>query len=239
MQKSFRRLACVAALAAATLSPLAHAQPAVINFEDPALTGLYFPDESFSQSGFQMTQLADFGTVDTGVSLGAAAPTNNTTQFYFNSNDGFLSLTSLNGLGFSLDGFSAAFVPLLGSPAPPQTLGIVAAATTLTGDSFGIIFGLGNTTSTTQGSPFLTFAGASNFASFTNLLAVDFFTCTISNGAFCTLATRNNAQFALDNILVTGVAAPIPEPETMALMAIGLMALTAVSRRRRTRASAR
>lgn len=236
MRKSFRWLAGSAALLAATLSPGVQAQSTVIDFEDPDLTGLYFPGDTFSQSGFVMTQQFDFGTVDSGASLVPVAPTNNSTQFYFNSNDGYLSLASANGQPFSLDGFSAAFVPLAGSTAPAQTLGIVAAGTTTSGDSFGLIFGLGDTSSTTRGSPFFTYGSPIDFGSFTDLVAVDFFTCTIANGVFCSLATRNNAQFALDDIRVTSIAAPIPEPETMAFMAIGLMALTAVSRRRRARA---
>ena len=230
MLKGFRRLAAIAALGAATVVPLA-AHAALIDFEDPSLTGLYFSGDSFTQAGFVMTQeFGDSGIVDRAQSLGAAAPTNNRTQYYANTNDGGLLLTSANGRPFSLDGFDAAFVPLIGSVAPPQTLGIVAFATTATGASFGTLFGLGNTTSVTQGSPFLTFSGAANFGSFRNLVAVEFFTCTIANGQLCTLSTQNNGQFALDNIRLT---APVPEPETYALMMAGLAALAAVARRRR------
>ena len=230
MYRGIRRLAAVAALGAATVLPLA-AQATLIDFEDPLLTGLYFSGDTFSQAGFLMTQeVGDSGIVDRALSLGAAAPTNNLTQYYANTNDGGLLLTSVSGRPFSLDGFDAAFVPLLGSHAPPQTLGIVAVATTATGASFGTLFGLGNTTSVTQGSPFLTFAGAANFARFSNLISVDFFTCTIADSQLCTLLTQNNGQFALDNIRVT---APVPEPETYALMMAGIAALAAVARRRR------
>jgi len=230
MYRGIRRLAAIAAFGAATVVPLA-AHATLIDFDDPLLTGLYFSGDTFTQAGFLMTQESgDFGTVDIGQGLGAAAPTNNRTQFYSNTNDGGLLLTGSNGGPFSLDGFDAAFVPLIGSFATPQTLGIVAFATTATGASFGTIFGLGNTTSVTQGSPFLTFAGAANFGRFTNLVAVEFFTCTIANGQVCSLATQNNGQFALDNIRVT---APVPEPETYALMMAGLAALAAVARRRR------
>lgn len=230
MLRGFRRLAAIAALGAAIVCPLA-AQATLIDFEDPLLTGLYFSGDTFSQAGFVMTQeFGDSGIVDRAQSLGAAAPTNNLTQYYANTNDGGLLLTSANGRPFSLDGFDAAFVPLIGSHATPQTLGIVAFATTATGATFGTIFGLGNTTSVTQGSPFLTFAGAANFGRFSNLISVDFFTCAIANGQACLLATQNNGQFALDNIRLT---APVPEPETYALMMAGLAALSAVARRRR------
>jgi hypothetical protein len=226
MQKGFRWLATSVALVAASFSPLLHAT--VIAFESPLLTGLYFPGDSFTESGFQMTQGFDAGIVDTAQALGNVAPTNNTTQFYTNVNDGDLTFTTLSGLAFSLNGFSAAFVPLEGSVAPAQTIGIVALATTMTGAQFGTIFGLGDTSSTSHGSPFLTFSGAANFASFTNLKSVDFFTCAIVNGSACTVPTQNNGQFALDNVNVTAV----PEPETLALMSLGLLAIAAVRRRR-------
>ncbi len=232
MHKGFSWLASGAALVAATLAPAA--QATLIDFNAPALQGLYFPGDSFSQSGFLMTQGFDAGIVDIGLGLGAAAPTNNATQFYTNVNDGDLTLTSLSGLPFSLSGFDAAFVPLLGSHAAPQVIGIVAIATTMTGGQFGTFFSLGDTSSTTTGSPFLTFSGAANFGRFTNLFSVDFFTCANTGGQLCTTPTQNNGQFALDNINAT-VAAPIPEPETTALMALGLMVLAAVSRRRRSR----
>lgn len=213
-----------------TLMPLARAST-VLDFNDPSLTGAYFAGESFSQSGFLMTQQYDAGTVDTGAALGAVAPTNNTTQFYFNANDGDLLLSRSDGSAFSLDGFSAAYVPLAGSLAPAQTIVLVAYATTMTGDVFGTYFGLGNTASTTRGSPFLSFADPLDFSRFTNLASVDFFACALTSSSVCAVATRNNGQFALDNVLVT--AAAVPEPATFALMALGLLTLVLASRRRR------
>lgn len=233
MFKGFSRLACGAALVAAALAPVA-AHAVIIDFEGEALTGLYFPDDSFKQGGFLMTQGFDAGTVDVGSALGAAAPTNNNTQFYSNLNDGELIFTSLSSLPFSLNGFQAAFVPLLGSHAPAQTIAVVALGTTLTNAQVALAFLLGDTTSTTNGSPFLSFSGAANFGAFTNLKTLEFFTCAVVNGQVCTVPTNNNGQFALDNVNLT-IAAPIPEPETTALMGLGLMVLTAVARRRRVR----
>ena len=232
MQKRFRQLFGAAALSA--FASAAVAQSTIIDFDSPSLTGAYFPGESFTQAGFEFTQGYDPGTVDSASALGAAAPTNNRTQFYFNSNDGDLLLTHLGGRGFSLDGFSAAYVPLIGSNAPGQTIGIVALATTLRGNVFGTYFSLGDTTSTTRGSPFLTFSSALDFGRFSGLESVDFFACAIVNGSACTVATRNNAQFALDDIHLTAAVAPVPEPETVALLALGLSVL-ALSRRRRSR----
>jgi len=235
MLKSFRRLASGAALVAATLVPFA-AHAVIIDFEGDLLNNLYLPGDSFTQNGFRMTQGFDSGIVDFGANaLGAAAPTNNITQLYTNLNDGELIFSSLSSLPFSLNGFQAAFVPLLGSHAPAQVIAVVALGTTLTNAQVAIAFLLGDTTSTTTGSPFLSFSGAANFAGFTNLKTLEFFTCAVVNGQACTVPTNNNGQFALDNVNLTIAAAPIPEPETTALMALGLMVLTAVARRRRVR----
>ncbi len=234
MLKSFSRLAAGAAIVAATLVPFA-AHAVIVDFEGEILNGLYSPGDSFTQNGFLMTQGFDAGIVDFGANaLGAAAPTNNSTQLYTNLNDGELIFTSLSSLPFSLNGFQAAFVPLLGSHAPAQTIAVVALGTTMTNAQVALAFLLGDTTSTTTGSPFLTFSGAANFGTFTNLKTLEFFTCAVVNGQVCTVPTNNNGQFALDNVNLT-IAAPIPEPETTALMALGLMVLTAVARRRRVR----
>src|SRR3982750_604233 len=97
-------------LAAASFSPLLHAT--VITFEGEELTGAYFPGDTFTQNGFRMKQEFDPGSVDFASALPpATAPTGNATQFYFNSNAGDLLIETLSGQSFSLDGFSAAFVP--------------------------------------------------------------------------------------------------------------------------------
>ncbi len=234
MFKGFSRLASCAAIVAATLSPMA-AHAVIIDFEGDDLGGtLLGPGQSVTTNGFVLTQGFDAGLIDVGIGLGAAAPTNNDTQFYTDTNDGELIFTSLNGLPFSLNGFDAAFVPLIGSHTAAQVIGIVAFATAMDGTQFGTIFGLGDTTSTTTGSPFLTFAGAADFGAFTNLKTLEFFTCAVANGQACVTPTQNNGQFALDNVDLA-IAAPVPEPETTALMALGLMVLTAVARRRRSR----
>jgi PEP-CTERM motif len=220
MRKGFRWLA--AAVVAASFSPLLHAT--VIDFNDPNLVGPYFPGDTFTEDGFLMTQEFDPGTVDFAAALGAVAPTGNSTQFYFNSTAFALLVTSLDGQPFSLSGFSAAFVP--GATPPANPIGIVAFATTMTGAQFGTLFSLGDTSSTTHGSPFLTFSGA-NFNRFSNLSSLIFFACGLTT---CT-DPQDLGQFALDDVIVTSAAA-VPEPETFALMAAGLLALGAVRRRR-------
>jgi hypothetical protein len=223
MFKLIRQLAAGAALVGAALLPQAHAST-VIDFEGEALTGLYFAGDSFSQSGYKMTVDFDFGTVDTAAALGPVAPTGNPTQFYFNSNDGGLIVSRDDGGLFSLDGFSAAFVPL--NPSLGQSIVIVALALDGNGNQFGTAFLLG--TPGASHYPFLTYDDPLDFSGFVDLQAVEFFGCSLVNGQVCAVATQNNAQFAIDNILVTG---PVPEPTTTALMVLGLLGLGLRSRR--------
>ena len=224
MKSFIRQWGGAAALVCAALSPQAQAST-LIDFEGDALTGLYFPGDSFSQSGFTMTQGFDFGTVDTAASL-PNAPSGNATQFYFNSNYGDMLLTQSNGGRFSLDGFSAAFVPI--DPQLGQTIVLVALATDGDGNVFGTAFGLG---SGNNGSfPFLTFNDPQDFGRFTNLVSVNFFGCAFTGNFDCSAATvQNNGQFALDDIRLT--VAAIPEPTTTALLALGLLGLAVASRR--------
>jgi hypothetical protein len=220
MNKLIRQLAGIAALVGAAALPTAHAAT-VIDFEGAALTGLYFPGDSFSQGGFTMTVNYDFGIVGGAGDLGNAAPSGNTTQFFFNSNDGYLSLAASNGDAFSLDGFSAAFVPLIPSPSPNPTIVIVAAGLNTSGAFVGYYFGLGS--SSTDSFPFLTFNTA---GAYQNMVSVDFYACVLDSN-ICVTPTLNNGQFALDDLRVTAV----PEPTTWLLMALGLAGLAVRSRR--------
>jgi len=220
MHKFIRRLAGGVAIACASLLPQVQAAT-VITF-DTAAPNLYFDGDGLSESGFRMTTEYDFGTVDTAAALGEAAPSGNATQFYFNSNDGDLLVNREDGGNFSLNGFSAAFVPLIASASPAQTIVIVALGVTDSGDNLATYFGLGS--SETSHYRFITFDnGAGDFTRFNHLSRVYFFACALT-GTSCDLNTQNNAQFAIDNILVT----PVPEPSTTALMALGLLGVLGV-----------
>ena len=123
MHHQIRRLFSSAVILAAALAPQAQAAT-LIDFETPSLTGLYFGGESFEQSGFRMTVDYDSGVVDTAGTLGSAAPTGNASQFYSQLNEGGLIVERSDGGLFSLNGFDAAFVPLI--PAASGTTVIAA-----------------------------------------------------------------------------------------------------------------
>ena len=216
MKTRFGRHALGAMLLALALAPAAQAD--VIDFEPPALAGVYLPGESFTQGAYTLSTLFDFGVIDTAAALGSQAPTGNATQFYFASNDGRLRLARSDGLAFSLDGLSIAFVPL--DPPSTQLTQLWAFGTRADGSAIAV----GATYGTGNGSSF-PFTGY-QILGMTNLVSVEFRSCAGSD-SLCSVPTLNNGQFAIDNISVSVV----PEPGAALLMALGVAGLAL---RRRT-----
>jgi hypothetical protein len=223
MRKLFGATALLAAIA---LPPVANATltPVTIDFNDPGLTNLYFPGDSFTQSGFRMTVDYDFGTVDTAAALGPLAPSGNATPFYFQSNDGGLIVERAVNNVFSLTGFSAAFVPL--SPASSLTTVIVAVALD---SNHNFLSGVAWTFAPAVNNvyPFATYSNPADFASFADVAGVEFFACSLVNQQVCSVATQNDGQFAIDNIQVS-----VPEPGSIALVMLAMLGLGVTMRRR-------
>ena len=63
--------------------------------------------------------------------------------------------------------------------------------------------------------------------SFTGLQKVDFYACALVGGLTCTVATANNGQFAIDDIVVSTV----PESTPALLLTLGLVGLGLRARR--------
>lgn len=226
MKRLVHRLLETAALLGALCLPAAHAGTVTVNvdFDDPALTGLYFAGDSFVQSGMTMTAAFDFGTVDAAAALGAVAPSGNSTQFFFNANDGALFVAQEQGLTFGLDGFSAAFVPL--SPASTQPTVMAAVGFNASGSAVAAMAWLFAPQGSNGRYPFARYDDPLDLADFTGLSSLAFFACSLAGP--CDDPTNNNGQFAIDDIQVTVV----PEPSSIALTLVALGLLVRSQRRR-------
>lgn len=214
-------------IASAVLLCLVSAVPAhastLIDFNGPALTGLYFPGETIASGGYNLTVRNDFGLVDVAAALGQQAPSGNASQFYFASNDGQLEVSSAANIPFRLGSFSAAFVAL--DTPSAQVTAMVAVGSLQGGGSRTAWWPFA--TGTLNSSPFASYTLPADFG---DLVSLSFRACSLVGSQICTEPTLNNGQFAIDDIFLT----PVPEPTPAALLALGgaLLALHLRSRRR-------
>ena len=224
MHSFIRQLFSGAIIAAAALAPQAYAQQSTITFNNPGVANIYLPGDSFTDGAYTITQQFEVGIVTSTPALDLPyAPTGGDgSAIYATFNDAQVGITRTDGGAFDLNGFSAAFLPL--DPTLTQTIAIVAFGIPID-DPSAFVYAYATISYVAGGSnPFLTFSGIQDM---TNLQEVDFFACALSANGLCADLTRNNAQFALDNVVVTAV----PEPTTTALMALGLIGLVVLRRR--------
>lgn len=159
----------------------------------------------------------------------AVCPSGNSSMYFMSVNDGSvqMSLSMANGQGFRMSALDYGFmVPVGNLPA-----GILPGKLTIVGEKVG-----GGTVTTELefaaldgggSSPFLHATLASQFAANT-FSSVQIGSCLYDGAGGCS-PYGNQAQFAIDNIEV----AAVPEPQTYAMMGLGLAAIGLLSRRRR------
>ena len=227
-----------AALGALALMSAAPAMADVIDFESIG-SATYNGTEQFGEYGYTM-QVIDSAASQTGLGFAgavgngedpflcaiAACPVGNSSYYYMGVNDGGLKISRDDHKTFSLQTLQYAFLPPV-SGLPPDSYGMLTVlGKTATGGTavanfrFPVLNSTGN-------SPFRTAGLAAAFGNiqFTN---VTISSCLWDDGGACINPAGNQAQFALDNLTLT----PVPEPETYAMMGLGLAAVGLMSRRR-------
>ena len=245
-QSKLRQLtaATVGALAVMSATP---AMAEVIDFESVA-PSIYGGTEVIKQSGYDLTVIDTPAAGPNGTGFAgaigdgsdpflctvAACPTGNASQFYLGVNDGSLKVTRNDNSLFQLTGLDYAFLAPVGSLGSYTYGQLTLVGVLSTGANvsyaydFPVLDSLGY-------SPFerlsLTAFGGNYFSS------VTIGSCLFDGNGGCTsplAGAENQSQFAIDNLQVTAV----PEPETYALMGLGLGLVGWLSRRRSRAAGA-
>ncbi|KQQ32935.1 hypothetical protein ASF61_12630 [Duganella sp. Leaf126] len=244
IQSKLRRLtaATVGALALMSAVP---AMAGVIDFESIA-PSIYGGTDVITESGYNMTVIDSPAAGPSGTGFAgaigngsdpflctvAACPTGNASQFYLGVNDGSLKLERADNRLFQLTAIDYAFLAPVGGLASGSY-----GQLTLTGklaSGGDVTYAYNFPALNSQGnSPFQTLSltgfGGSYFSS------VTIGSCLFDVNGACAnplAGAENQSQFAIDNLRV----APVPEPETYALMGLGL-GLVGWMSRRRTRAA--
>ena len=248
-----KKLGRYLAVAAALVFSAGVAQADVITFEEPSTSflapnaPLFGSDDVFFQGGFYLNPfsnsagaargdlvgaLVDGKTLD--MCLGVTCPTNNFTTFYTTLNDSVLSIGRTDNKSFKVGSFDASFVGSSDISGLPAVSGyLVLVGIKADNSSARQLFQLHGPAAGELS--FYNYATTGAFATgeFKTLLA---YGCAFGTSGSCAAFDSNRAQFALDNIQLNSVTA-VPEPETWALMLMGLAGVGALSRRQRAAAT--
>ena len=205
-----------------------------IEFESPALAKNFNGGTSFFESGFTFTTVDPNGAGFVG--SGSGSPDvcafiicpSRASAYFAVLNDGALMMQRSGGNSFQLAGFDLGFIANAFDPSLIGPLGQIL----VTGMDAG-----GPTTASFDLQGLSDVSGVSSFAHYDfnsafsakNFSSVSFTACLNDGNGGCTPgASFNLAQFGLDSVQV------IPEPTSYALVALGLLAAGAATRRRRS-----
>ena len=156
-------------------------------------------------------------------------PSGNGSYFYMGLNDGSLKVSRADNQAFRLNSVDYAFLPPVDG-LPSYSYGQM----TVIGQKVGggtVSFFYDFPALSGGHSPFLGAALSHDFGS-TAFSSVTIGAC-LFDGASCVNPADNQAQFSIDNLNV----AAVPEPETYAMMGLGLAVISLLSRRRAKKAA--
>ena len=208
-------------------SPLATNMP-LVGHNDEFYQSGYWIDGVSNQAGAQAGDLV--GAIVNGSDLGntcwsVACPVNNSTNFYTALNDGFLAIGAENGRGFRVGSFNASFVGAGGDIFPNTTMILRMQGNRVGGGTVTQSFNLPGQTNGEFN--FGSYAGSGVFAN-TDFSSIFIYGLACNSAGSCSAFSTDKGQFALDNLALT----QIPEPGSLALIALGLAGMGLMARRR-------
>jgi len=231
------------ALGVATALALLGSAPAmagIVDFESIS-PDFYVGGQVLSENGYALQVVDSHNSGLAGILLNGqdstscwlgGCPTNNSSLYYAGLADGALQITREGGGAFNLSGLDYAFIGPTGG-LPNFSYGQLVLTGALFGSGATVSYALDFPGMDSAGNPLFDAAALSSSFSASALSSLTIRACLFDGNNGCvypqdpTDPLLNQAQFAIDNIsLADVIPSDVPEPGSLALLGLGLGALT-------------